>query len=174
MTGQDRSDEAVDRLVRQYLASEEGQVHADALIASLERRSARRQVVRLYVRVSAAAATVLIALGLLVTQMAAPPALRVRPVPADGQAALAQQAELVAALRGEVEAAVRDARSSGAAAVSAGAAALTEVASASAEVSQALPELIDRADSALDRFLKKMDPHSGSDKDKEENSQWKL
>lgn len=172
MNEQDRfddADDAVDRLVARSLESEQAQVDLGALMAGLGRRRARRRIVRLSVRLCAAAAVVLIAVGLLVNHRTVPvPRTAERPASGDGQAALALQADLVASLRGEVEAALRGARSSGAAAVSAGTAPLMEVAA----VNQGLPDLIDKADSALDRLFGTPNPHS--DQDREENPQWKL
>jgi len=160
---QDKLDDAVDRLVARCLESDGAQVDLGALMAGLARRRARRRIVQLSMRLCAAAAVVLIGVGVLINHRSVQ-----RPASGDGQAALAVQADLVAALRGEVEAALRGARSSGAVAVSAGAAPLTEVAAAG----QGLPDLIDKADSALDRLFGTTNPHS--DQDQEENPQWKL
>jgi hypothetical protein len=170
MNEQDRPDDAIDRLVRRFLESEEARVDADALMEGLERRRSRRRLVRLSLRLCAAAAAVLIAVALLVHRNA-PTA----PRPAPRQMAAYQpgwqetlQEELVSALRKEVEAALRGARSSGVAAVNAGAAPLMEV----AQANRRLPGLIDEAGSAVDRFLQSTNPRP--DQTQKEDPQWKL
>lgn len=165
MNEQDRFDDPIDRLVRQYLQAEERRVDTDALLegawnsaveglmGELSRRRARRRTVRLAPLILAAAAVLLVAVALLVGVLQKPDG---GPIPQPGRLALlptdwqaAMQAELVVALRREVEAALQGARSSGEAAVSAGAAPLMEL----AEANRRLPELINEAGHAVGRFL---------------------
>jgi len=165
MNEQDRFDDPIDGLVRQFLESEERRVDTDALLKGarsstveglmdeLSQRRARRRIVRLAPHILAAAAVLLAAVALLLGVLRGPEgaptrrAARLAPGPTGLQAAI--QPELVSALRREVEAALRGARSSGEAAVSAGAAPLMEL----DQANRRLPRFIDEAESAVDRFL---------------------
>ncbi len=163
MNEQDRTNEPVDGLVRRFLESEEAQVDTDALMTGLLRRRARRRVVRLSVRLCAAAAALLIVVGVL-SHHGKPP----QQPPAAPQSVAALPAALLAAVRLEVEAALRGAASSGAAVVSAGRVPLTEV----AQANRLLPNLVGQAGSAVDRFLESTNPRS--DQTQEEDPQWRL
>ncbi len=145
MNEHDRTDDPIDGLVRSYLESEQATVDTDALMDGLRRRRAHRRVVRLSVRLCAAAAVLLIVIAVLThrREPEKPPAA-VQP-----QSIAALPADLLSAMRQELEAALRGAASSGAAAVSAGKAPLVEV----AQAGRLLPDAVDRTDSAVDRFL---------------------
>jgi hypothetical protein len=172
MNEQERYDDSIDRLVGQYLQSEEQEVDVEAILEGLGERRARRRIVRLAPRILAAAAVLLVVIALLAGVLRKPdvaPAPQPRgltSLPMDLQEAL--QAELVTALRREVEAALRGARSSGEAVVSAGAAPLIKL----AEANRRLPVLIDEAGAAVDRFLGMESP--SADETQEENTQWEL
>ncbi len=152
MNEHDRMDDPVDGLVRSYLDSEQATVDTDALMDGIRRRRARRRVVRLSFRLCAAAATLLVVVGVL-----SHPGGPLKP-PASSQppSIAALPADLLAAVRQELEAALRGAASSGAAAVSAGKAPLVEV----AQAGRLLPDAVDRTDGAVDRFLESTSPRS--------------
>lgn len=164
-------EDPIDGLVGQFLRSGEGQVDTDALVDGIRRRRFRRRVVRLGAALSAAAALVLLVAGVLLqrgapaAQQQAHRAAQVAALPGlDGAA----QAELVAAVRSEVEAALRGAQSSGQAALNAGAAPLVEVAQANRYV----PDVVDRVGGAVAGFLESAQP--GPNQTRKETPQWQL
>lgn len=163
MNDHDRTGDPIDGLVRQFLESEGTRVDTDALMAGLRRRRARRRVVRLSVRLCAAAALLLVVVGIL--SHAGRPEQQ---PPAAPRSVAALPADLLAAVRLEVEAALRGAASSGAAVVSAGRAPLTEM----AQANRLLPDLVGQAGSAMDRFLESTNPRS--DQPQKEDPQWRL
>jgi hypothetical protein len=161
----------IDGLLRQFLQSEEGQVDAGALAEGVRRRRLRRRVVRLGAALSAAAALVLIVAGVLLhggTPPASPPARSAAMMVALPGLDNAAQAELVAAVRSEVEAALRGARSSGQAVLSAGAVPLVEV----AQANRYLPDVVDRVGGAVESFLESTQP--GPNQTQKEDPQWQL